>query len=261
MIIEWIKKWLTKISIKNKTQDDQPTVQDRPPRVELKPIEGLYFIMQTPLVSPKIKIANISTNGVGFFKESIQNWPKAGEFITGVFFIQENKHQIDLKVIHTNNKIVGCQFIGDFTNLEMHIEEYLEIELTALKLTSISTKKLDKKGDEMPIWLYGPKNCELYLLHDSKQITHFALTVFGVYYEWFEGEKIKKGYIIDEAQQSLETFTQLKSIPPVNIKNTKSLDVKTINKAIHFVKNISNLEQTFIDQICKTLVYDKEDIL
>ena len=132
----------SKIFGKKKHSPSPPNdLASRAPRVTLVPLHHIYFDLRAPISCNKLLIANISTTGMGFFKEKVENLPTTnGTPLTGTLHFQEQSADIELKIVHVNGEIVGCCFTNLPGNFENKLSRYFQVELTAMQLDKIRAK-------------------------------------------------------------------------------------------------------------------------
>ena len=209
----------------------------RPPRVNILQLHGIYFDLVEPIKGGALKITNISSTGIGFTRDSLEQWPAAGSIIKGHLYILDQEIAAALKIVHISPEIAGCSIHGSTRPISAILARYFDVELAAINLSQVAPKYLKKPAKGTANWFRGADNCELYMVVDQDSIISFNITFFGNYIEW-DGKEISFGMIYGNPLSDGPTFKSSELINPL-----RSIPEEISLGAIKFINNIKELKQ------------------
>ena len=172
----------------NKEADQDNKLITRQPRVSIDSLHNISFDAEHPFSCKDIKLANISSTGIGFIKECSDFWPEAETVIEGTLKVLDHQTPMSARIIHITSDIAGCHFTKTSQPVKEILNKYFEVELAAMKMTKVSPEYLKKESDGDPIWFRGSDNCDLFLVASNNHIIRFNISFFGNNIEWQAGE-------------------------------------------------------------------------
>lgn len=238
-------------------QTTQHEYVNRLPRIELKPLHAVYFRRVTPPCPDTIPLANISESGIGFFKITGQDWPARGEVVKGELIISGDKFSVALRIVRESSLVIGCAFVLTPTELKARIQNYFEMEISALALSEVKSTALKSLPEGTPRWFRGDNSAELYFIEDQGKITRFHAYFLGIY--WEGGVKIPTqiSYVLESpASEEIDLEHQNFSSHTHIFKNVPNILPEHKTSWRRFIKNISKLS----DQEKNTLIFMIEGV-
>ncbi len=224
---------------------------ERAPRVTLVPLHHIYFDLQEPISCSGIMIANISASGVGFFKDKLKDWPTPGTILSGNLMLQEKIKEVTMTIVRNGSDVVGCHFNETSGDLHVLIDQYFQVELSAMQLGKVDQQYVKKTQNGHVNWYRGSDNCELYTITSKDKIVSFNLSFFGNYIEFDHNTTLKFGKISSEDNDSVHyKGTDL-------ISQQVSIPVEIAESSIKFINNIKELKaehRIFIGTIIKKYI-------
>lgn len=123
-------------------------------------------------------INNISSTGLGFLIVPGEHFQVGQELTCEIEVFNIGHLQFKMKVVHTTQKLVGCQVTDHMSEYASLVDEYFESELSAKHLSTFSSDKLKNSILGTPL-LFSGKDCELYVIHQDKKLIAYKLTYKG----------------------------------------------------------------------------------
>jgi len=241
-----------------KENDDLPTPEqekrkrtrvDRAPRVQLGALHHISFHQKEPPVSTPLQLANLSTSGVGFMKSSSTTWPSTGSILKGDFLVAGSEIATSLQIVHISAKIVGCRIIENNAEVERMVNDYFNLELSAVRLIPVNPAILKSEPDGKPQWFKGENNCELYVVEKEQRLVRYNLSFFGNYIEGSPRTALKYGHIVED--EELKEGPKYKGSSIVRL--VSDLPVEIIDLSLKFLTNIESLDKGILEEIQTTL--------
>src|SRR6478672_8527324 len=104
MIMSWFKSLFGQRDPEMELNGGMP----REPRVQMLVLHRISFQRLDPPPAEKIAVANLSTTGVGFIRNSVANWPAPGSKIRGEFTFDGKTYPAIARIVHISPMVVGC---------------------------------------------------------------------------------------------------------------------------------------------------------
>lgn len=123
-------------------------------------------------------INNISSSGLGFLIVPGEQFQVGQELTCEIEVFNIGHLQFKMKVVHTTQKLVGCQVTDHMSEYTSLVDDYFESELSAKHLSTFSSDKLKNSLLGTPL-LFSGKDCELYVIHQDKKLIAYKLTYKG----------------------------------------------------------------------------------
>lgn len=178
-----------------KEKPDEKTYAKRAPRVRLTTLHNVRLVLESQS-DEVLSLANISTTGLAFF--ITPSTPKPGMIVAGSIEINGSKYALKLKIVHVSGNIVGCSFDTPSLMLVRAIADYLNVEITAIQMTTVPQDSLNAEPEGTPHWFYGNNNCDLYYLSNGNEIVRFQLSFFGNHIEGGASIPLRTGHLVED---------------------------------------------------------------
>jgi hypothetical protein len=161
---------------------------ERAPRVPLLPLHRVEFRARDGMAASALRLANISTSGMGLLRDSGDGWPDVGAVISGDLAFEETIHAVSARIVHRSERVVGTAFVAPTPALRALVNRYFQVELEAVSMVETPPDMLQAEADGTPRWLHGANNCELFFVTRVDEIARFQITIFGTFIEWLGGD-------------------------------------------------------------------------
>ncbi|MES2854854.1 MAG: hypothetical protein V4692_03270 [Bdellovibrionota bacterium] len=220
----------------------------RAPRVVLLPFFPLHFVTTE---DRDLSIANISTSGIGFHRDSFSNLPEKGQGLSGLLQVQDKSYRLQLEIVHVSSQIIGCVIEPQNPEFSKDLNLHLDVELSAVITRPIDQKFLKENSEGTSHWYVGRENsCELFFIEKDGVLSSFHCTIWGHYFESLKASHLRIGLVSKVEKKSGSINHQPQSSLIDDLTNP-SAELKQM--AIRFVTNISQLESRFKSQILERL--------
>lgn len=211
--------------------------QQRAPRVQISWLHHLCFRPEGSFGSQPVRVANLSTSGIGLICLSPSDQPAAGSVIRGALDFSGDRIPVIMEVVHGKNSIVGCKFEGDEGRLVDTIKRYLEVELLALSVIYYSPAEIGQVPQGTPYWFHGGDRCGLFFLVDGMTITRFHLYFYANYFLGGEDGPTRYGKIAPPSAPGVGH----RFVEPSMVDWEVQVPQNMIDVAIKFLTNIKQL--------------------
>lgn len=200
-------------------------------RVRISPLHRITFDCHEPRVSAPVGVGNISASGIAFIRSSVPSWPGPSQYVAGQLLIGSKSLGIRARIVHLSTALVGCRYEGEFADLQSSIDDYFQLELTAMKARPINSSILKKDPRGTPHWFMAENNSELYYIENAGRIVHFHLSVFGNYIDGGEGKPTTFGHEQPDSGEELIKRSVL-------IHTTTDLPPDVVQGSLRFLESI-----------------------
>ncbi|MEK6580049.1 MAG: PilZ domain-containing protein, partial [Bdellovibrionota bacterium] len=168
-------------------------------RVAVRPLHNIYLVLGED--KTQIELINISVTGIGALHTQRAPWPSPGQDIRASLHINSDVFDIQLKIVHFTNGLVGCLFVKPDPSFQKAIKKYFTVELSAIAMTQVHAEVMQEAEDGKPHWFLGENNCELYFIENADhKITRFHLSFFGNFFE-NDGHTLRYGQITSSSRE------------------------------------------------------------
>ena len=182
------------------------------PRVPLTSLHRVSFHEEKPSSGRVLAIANISTSGVGFLRESASSWPPAGSVLEGRLEVpaaggRQAGVPARAKIVHgiDSGRVVGCAFVpeagGNILAVQRLVRDYFRIELAALNMIHAPEDVLAAEPDGAPHWFHGKNNCELHYVsakEDRDRLLRFQISFFANFVDGDDTGPVRYGAVVED---------------------------------------------------------------
>lgn len=226
--------------IKNKLglgRSSKPFVE-RPVRLHIDPfLEVKYRVIERGMPELELGVANLSITGLSFYPAiELDRLIKRNTTFFGQLVLPTARFPLELKIVHTDNGVVGCAFQGEYSQVQNEIRRFFAHEIAALEMVEVKREILKDEPDGDPRLFRGRNNCELFLVEKNGQLVRFQLSIFGNYIEGGKGLRTRVGTLVPESQRNKykgSTLVRLVSELPPEMKDA----------ALKFIDHVPTLGQ------------------
>lgn len=219
--------------------------EQRAARIKILSFHKVYFELLISQGKPKkIRLVNLSTNGIGLQKDKDPSWQAQGQKIAGHLVIHERRYPITLEVKHVTGTTVGCQMTQKDLNVERAIEEYLLYEITGIGLQPVRDDILKPQHDGHPIWFVDGHKNELFAVEKNGVVVRFHMTFLGNHIAWKKGDVLRVGYIVEPKSSDEPGYK-----PSDQIRFDADIPKEMGRMAFRFVAGIEGLQEQLRKQI------------
>lgn len=154
-------------------------LRKRSPRVFLIPLHNVKFKSDEPdFMNARIK--NASTQGLGFFTDSLTAVPHKGQLIEGSFTTPLGETSITFEIVHITGNTVGVRVTSNLEQYETCVLKYLAREMEATEMHEVRPTSVRQHPDGNTRLWNGGEDCSLYLVtNPENQIVLFELIFYG----------------------------------------------------------------------------------
>ncbi len=206
-------------------EDLQQEYELRECRILVDQIEGVSFSLKENENEIPIKIDNISINGIGLSKDSVDNWGEVGSSLFGKLHFDQKDYDVQMEIARITPSLIGCKFTEFPTEYEEHFEEFFAVELAATDLVPITMQGLSQESEEgKPFYYKGDNDCLIKLLEKDKNVISFSISFLG-HNVGFEVNKPLKAWFEDneEGEETGSNFVQIIKTTRSFLNNTSCL--------------------------------------
>jgi hypothetical protein len=213
---------------------------DRAPRINLASLKGISVRLVDPPTSQEIRLANLSTTGMGLLRSSQVEWPPSGTVLKGALNLSGERHVFEARLVHLSSEVAGCVFLIRQWEFIEAFQRYFELELSALKLNQVNPLLLKKEEDGDARYFQGNGN-EIFFVENSdaqgfQQVVRFHLIFMGNYFEGQKGKSVRFGSVVEEELKDKPTYPGSEML-----SFTREVPDQMIEAARRFVDNIREL--------------------
>ncbi len=166
----------------------------RAPRVAVEPLHRIWFIRTAPAPLGIVRVANVSTTGIGLVRAPGIACAAEGDTITGMIAVVRASYPMTLRVVRVSGDVVGCAFAAVSPRFVAALEDHLRVELGALGDGDVRPGRRRLPSPTVREF-HGPGSSELYLVEHDARVALFCLVFHGYYLEGGEDRPVRFGVL------------------------------------------------------------------
>jgi hypothetical protein len=156
----------------------------RAERVLIYPFHNIHFVLKTESHENKVRIINLSSEGMGLFFDDFKKHTKVriSDSYSGYLNFEGKKTSLTIQVAHTTSDIIGCcvtspieDFKNNFINLfyyELLGKQFFEVE---------SPQSVNEASSNINVrWWNGGENLDLKIAYENEEFSFFEITIFDM---------------------------------------------------------------------------------